>query len=139
MDPAQVRERMGKLIAEESTGLAQLSEMLEHEHDLLAAGDVAGLTAAIKERQRCVVRITRVDEERRSICRALSFPLDAQGLEGCCAGAIRMERCPVAGPNVPRLQPAAALSTIATARSSPLSSSTCAHGSEPFCRIRATL
>jgi flagellar biosynthesis protein FlgN len=81
MDPAQVRERMGKLIAEESTGLAQLSEMLEREHDLLAAGDVAGLTAAIKERQSCVVRITRVDEERRSICRASSFPLDAQGLE----------------------------------------------------------
>jgi len=81
MDPAQVRERMGKLIAEESTGLAQLSELLEREHKLLAAGDVAGLTVAINERQRCVVRITRIDEERRGICRALSYPLDAQGLE----------------------------------------------------------
>jgi flagellar biosynthesis/type III secretory pathway chaperone len=81
MDPAQIRERMSKLIAEESTGLVQLSELLEREHGLLAAGDVTGLTAAINERQRCVLRITKVDEERRAICRALNYPLDAQGLE----------------------------------------------------------
>ena len=36
MNPAQCREKMSKLIAEESTGLAQLSELLEHEHGLLA-------------------------------------------------------------------------------------------------------
>jgi flagellar biosynthesis/type III secretory pathway chaperone len=82
MDPAQCRERMSRLIAEESTGLAELSELLEREHGLLATGDVAGLTAAINERQRCVGRITRIDEERRGICRALKYALDAQGLEG---------------------------------------------------------
>ena len=81
MDPAQCRERMSKLIAEESSGLAQLGDLLEHEHGLLAVGDVANLSVAINERQRCVGRIARIDEERRAICRALNLSLDAKGLE----------------------------------------------------------
>ena len=81
MDPAQCRERMSKLITEESGGLMQLGELLEHEHGLLAAGDVVNLEAAINERQRCVGRISRVDDERRDMCRALNLSLDAQGLE----------------------------------------------------------
>jgi flagellar biosynthesis/type III secretory pathway chaperone len=81
MNPTQCRERMSKLIAEESAGLGQLGDLLEHEHGLLAAGDVVSLTAAINERQRCVGRIARVDEERRAMCGALNFPLNAQGLE----------------------------------------------------------
>lgn len=81
MDPAQCRERMAKLISEESSGLGQLGQLLEHEHGLLAAGDVVSLEAAINERQRCVGRISRIDDERRAICRALNLSLDAQGLE----------------------------------------------------------
>jgi flagellar biosynthesis/type III secretory pathway chaperone len=81
MDPAQCRERMAKLISEESSGLAQLADLLEHEHGLLAAGDVVNLEAAINERQRCVGRISRLDDERRTLCRALDVSLDAQGLE----------------------------------------------------------
>ncbi len=81
MDPAQCRERMAKLISEESSGLAQLGDLLEHEHGLLAAGDVVNLEAAINERQRCVGRISRLDDERRALCRALNVTLDAQGLE----------------------------------------------------------
>src|SRR5580698_402213 len=81
MDSAQCRERMSKLISEESSGLVQLGELLEHEHGLLAAGDVVNLEAAINERQRCVGRIARIDEERRSMCRAQNLSLDAQGLE----------------------------------------------------------
>ncbi|MGH8208196.1 MAG: flagella synthesis protein FlgN [Steroidobacteraceae bacterium] len=72
---------MSKLITEESSGLAKLSGLLEHEHGLLAVGDVVGLEAAINERQRCVGRIARVDDERRALCRALNLSLDAQGLE----------------------------------------------------------
>jgi flagellar biosynthesis protein FlgN len=81
MDPAQCREKMSKLIAEEITGLAKLIELLEHEHGLLIAGDSVALSAAINERQRCVGRIQRVDDERRAMCRAQNLTLDAQGLE----------------------------------------------------------
>jgi flagellar biosynthesis/type III secretory pathway chaperone len=72
---------MSKLISEESSGLTQLGDLLEHEHGLLAAGDVANLETAINERQRCVGRISRLDDERRALCRALNVSLDAQGLE----------------------------------------------------------
>jgi len=81
MDPVKVRERMATLISEESSGLAQLGDLLDHEHGLLAGGDVVNLEAAINERQRCVGRISRIDEERRALCRALNVSLDAQGLE----------------------------------------------------------
>jgi flagellar biosynthesis protein FlgN len=81
MDPAQCREKMSSLIAEETTGLAKLIELLEHEHGLLIAGDSVALSAAINERQRCVGRIQRVDDERRAMCRARNLTLDAQGLE----------------------------------------------------------
>jgi len=81
MDPASCRERMSLLISEEVSGLAQLGTLLEHEHGLLAAGDVVSLEAAINERQRCVGRISRIDEERRAMCRALNVTLDAEGLE----------------------------------------------------------
>jgi len=81
MDPASCRDRMSKLIGEEVSGLNQLGALLEHEHGLLAAGDVVSLEAAINERQRCVGRISRIDEERRAICRAVNVTLDAQGLE----------------------------------------------------------
>jgi len=81
MEPAECRERMSRLIAEESSGLEQLASLLEHEYALLSTGDVVRLEAAINERQRCVGRIIRVDEERRALCRAANLPLDAQGLE----------------------------------------------------------
>jgi flagellar biosynthesis protein FlgN len=81
MDQAQCRERMSKLIAEERAGLEQLGDLLENEHGLLAAGDVASLSAAIDERQRCVGRIARMDEERRAMCGALNLSPDPKGLE----------------------------------------------------------
>jgi flagellar biosynthesis protein FlgN len=81
MDPAQCREQISKLITEETTGLTQLIGLLEHEHGLLVAGDTVALSAAINDRQRCVGRIARVDEERRDLCRALNLPMDPTGLE----------------------------------------------------------
>ena len=79
MDPAQCRETMSKLITEESSGLASSADLLEHEHGLLVAGDVVSLEPAINERQRCVGRISRIDDERRALCRALNLTLDAAG------------------------------------------------------------
>ena len=94
MDPAQCREKMSKLITEESTGLARLIELLEHEHGLLLAGDSVALSAAINERQRCVGRIQRVDDERRAMCRALNLTLDAPGA-GEAAALVRSGRLAV--------------------------------------------
>jgi flagellar biosynthesis protein FlgN len=82
MDQAKCRETLGRLITEESSALQELSTLLDREHDFLQSNDVNSLEGATRERQRCVARILRVDEERRKLCRDLGHPLDPKGLEG---------------------------------------------------------
>src|SRR5215469_9983950 len=81
MEPAQCREKLGRLLGDESRGLKELSVLLDREHGYLEANDVVSLEGASRERQRCVARIFRVDEERRELCTVMKFPLDLKGLE----------------------------------------------------------
>jgi flagellar biosynthesis protein FlgN len=81
MDPAKCREKLARLISEESTALNELSTLLDREHGFLEANDVVSLEGATRERQRCVARIFRVDEERRALCLDSGRPLDLKGLE----------------------------------------------------------
>ena len=69
MDQTQCREKLGNLIKDESLALNELSILLDREHGFLESADVASLESATRERQRCVARIFRVDEERRALCR----------------------------------------------------------------------
>ena len=55
--------------------------LLEREHGLLVSNDVAALEAAMAERQSCVGALLRVEEERRTLCRALGHTTDVAGLE----------------------------------------------------------
>lgn len=81
MDQAKCHEKLGRLISDESTALNELSALLDREHGFLEANDVVSLEGATRERQRCVARIFRVDEERRALCLDLGRPLDVKGLE----------------------------------------------------------
>ena len=81
MDQAGCREKLSRLISDEATALHELSTILDREHGFLQANDVVSLEGATRERQRCVARIFRVDEERRALCRDMGRPLDVQGLE----------------------------------------------------------
>jgi flagellar biosynthesis/type III secretory pathway chaperone len=65
----------------ESSALNELAVLLDREHGYLEANDAASLEGANRERQRCVARIFRVDEERRALCRDRGYPLDLKGLE----------------------------------------------------------
>ena len=81
MDQAKCREKLGRLISDESTALNELSTLLDREHGFLQENDVVSLEGATRERQRCVARIFRVDEERRGLCLDLGRPVDLEGLE----------------------------------------------------------
>jgi len=81
MDPTQVREKLGNLIRDEHLALNELSTLLDREHGFLEANDVVSLEGATRERQRCVARIFRVDEERRALCRDMGRDVDLKGLE----------------------------------------------------------
>jgi len=81
MQPRACREHFAQLLTEELAGLNELAGLLEHEHKLLVANDVTALESAMHERQSCVARIMRVDEERRSLCRGLGYSTDVPGIE----------------------------------------------------------
>jgi flagellar biosynthesis protein FlgN len=81
MDQTQCRDKLGNLIRDESLALTELSTLLDREHGFLEAADVVSLEGATRERQRCVARIFRIDEERRTLCRDMGRPVDLKGLE----------------------------------------------------------
>jgi flagella synthesis protein FlgN len=81
MDQTECREKLGRLISDECTALNELLTLLDREHGFLEANDVGSLEGATRERQRCVARIFRVDEERRALCLDLGRPVDLKGLE----------------------------------------------------------
>jgi flagella synthesis protein FlgN len=81
MDQMQCREKLGNLIKDEHLALNELATLLDREHGFLEANDVTSLEAATRERQRCVARIFRVDEERRALCRDMGRDVDLKGLE----------------------------------------------------------
>ncbi|HUI61402.1 MAG TPA: flagellar protein FlgN [Steroidobacteraceae bacterium] len=81
MDPSRCREQLGRLMAEETAALRELADMLEREHGFLEANDVISLEGATRERQRCVARIYRIDEQRRALCQERGVSLDHLGLE----------------------------------------------------------
>ncbi len=81
MDPQTCRAQMGRLIQEESAALGELAVLLEREYTHLKGNDVESLGSAMRERHKCVARILKVDDERRSLCRTLGRPHDLKGLE----------------------------------------------------------
>lgn len=81
MDPVACRDHLDKLIAEESHTLEQLQTLLDREHELLVANDVEALDRAAQARQNCIGTLLRIEDERKSLCRALNVPADMQGLD----------------------------------------------------------
>src|SRR2546430_4986766 len=81
MDQTQCREKLRGLIGDEIQSLSELAGLLEREHGYLEGNDVVSLEGATRERQKCVARIFRVDEQRRALCSDLGYALDLKGLE----------------------------------------------------------
>jgi flagellar biosynthesis/type III secretory pathway chaperone len=85
MDLQTCRAQMARLIAEETTALSELGLLLDREYTHLKADDVDSLGVAMRQRQQCVARILKVDDERRALCRSLGRPHDLKGLEALLA------------------------------------------------------
>jgi flagella synthesis protein FlgN len=81
VEASACRDKLGTLMAQEVRSLSELATLLEQEHECLLANDVVALEGAAQERQRCVARIARADEERRALCRELGRTEDPRGLE----------------------------------------------------------
>lgn len=81
MEPAVCREKLGAILIETLAALEDLATTLEREHQLLASNEVAALHGAIRERQRTIARVVRLDEGRERLCRQMGYAADPQGLQ----------------------------------------------------------
>lgn len=65
------RSQLERLLQDEAAFLATLEQQLEAEFGLLKADDIEGLEQASNARQETVVRLLRLEDERRQLCRLL--------------------------------------------------------------------
>lgn len=82
MDSEVCRDCLGSLLSDESTALGQLEALLQREHDVLQAGDVAALNATAHQRQAKIGELAQIEEQRRALCRLHGHSADRAGLEG---------------------------------------------------------
>ena len=80
MDAALTRDHLGRLLAEENAALGEFETLLDKEHGALRSRDIDALEALAEARQASVVKLLKVEEERRSLCSMLGFDTDLMGL-----------------------------------------------------------
>jgi flagellar biosynthesis/type III secretory pathway chaperone len=81
LDPGNCREALASLLSQEVSAMAELAGLLDREHALLVSNDVDALEGVMEERQACVGKLLRAEEERRALCRAHGRETDAAGVE----------------------------------------------------------
>ena len=105
-----------RLLAEENAALGEFETLLDSEHGALRSRDIDALESLAESRQANVIKLLKIEDERRSLCSMLGYETDLNGL----ATAHRLVRSqPLAWSSVTksaRSAPASAVtSTIATA------------------------
>jgi len=80
MDAAACRSQLDRLLRDETSLLALLERQLEAEHGLLKSNDIDGLDQAGAARQDTVLRLLRVDDERRQLSRLRGLGDDAPAM-----------------------------------------------------------
>jgi flagellar biosynthesis/type III secretory pathway chaperone len=80
VDATLTRDTLGRLLAEENAALSEFETLLDREHGALASRDIDALETLAETRQANVIRLLRIEEERRTVCSMLGYDTDLQGL-----------------------------------------------------------
>jgi flagellar biosynthesis protein FlgN len=80
VDAALTRDTLGRLLAEENTALGEFASLLDKEYGALRSRDIDALETLADTRQASVVRLLKIEEERRSLCSMLGYDTDLAGL-----------------------------------------------------------
>jgi flagellar biosynthesis/type III secretory pathway chaperone len=80
VDASLTRDHLGRLLGEENAALAEFESLLDREHGALKSRDIDTLESLADTRQENVVRLLKIEEERRSLCSMLGFEQDLAGL-----------------------------------------------------------
>jgi len=74
------RDTLGRLLAEENAALGEFASLLDKEHGALRSRDIEALETLADSRQASVVKLLKIEEERRSLCSMLGYDTDLAGL-----------------------------------------------------------
>lgn len=80
MDAILTRDTLGRLLAEENAALSEFEVLLDKEHGALARRDIDELETLAETRQSNILRLLKIEEERRSVCGMLGYDTDLNGL-----------------------------------------------------------
>jgi flagellar biosynthesis protein FlgN len=80
VDAALTREHLARLLAEENAALAEFESLLDREHAALKTRDIDALETLSDARQSSVMRMLKLEDERRSACSMLGYDTDLSGL-----------------------------------------------------------
>jgi flagellar biosynthesis protein FlgN len=80
VDAALTRDTLGRLLAEENVALCEFESLLDQEHGALAKRDIDALESLAESRQASIIRLLKIEDERRSLCGMLGYETDLQGL-----------------------------------------------------------
>jgi flagellar biosynthesis/type III secretory pathway chaperone len=80
VDAALTRDTLARLLAEENASLGEFETLLDQEHGALRSRDIDALEALAEARQASVIKLLKIEDERRSLCSMLGFESDLTGL-----------------------------------------------------------
>ena len=80
MDASLTRDTLARLLVEENGALGEFEVLLDKEYGALKSRDIDSLEALAEGRQASVIKLLKVEEERRSLCSMLGFATDLSGL-----------------------------------------------------------
>jgi flagellar biosynthesis/type III secretory pathway chaperone len=80
VDAALTRDTLGRLLAEENVALSEFETLLDQEHGALAKRDIDALESLAEARQTSIIRLLKIEDERRSLCGMLGYDTDLAGL-----------------------------------------------------------
>jgi len=80
VNAALTRDTLGRLLADENAALGEFANLLNKEHGALSSRDIDALETLADSRQASVVKLLKIEEERRSLCSMLGYDTDLQGL-----------------------------------------------------------
>jgi flagellar biosynthesis/type III secretory pathway chaperone len=80
VDASLTRDTLSRLLAEENGALGEFESLLDREHGALRSRDIDALEALADARQASLVKLLKIEDERRGLCSMLGYDTDLVGL-----------------------------------------------------------
>jgi flagellar biosynthesis protein FlgN len=80
VNAALTRDTLERLLVDENASLGEFESLLDKEHDALRSRDIDALEALADARQESLVKLLKIEDERRGLCSMHGYETDLMGL-----------------------------------------------------------